>query len=103
MTDWPLGTPFKFGQPDTDIVSSLVEEATNETEKQMTEQAILDEIRKGVKQEMESALVNDVNPLLMHAITHSYLLLQILDMLDAVNTNIVDVGDEVSKLNPIYK
>ncbi len=50
---------------------------------------ILDQIRAGVTREMETALEADINPLLMHAVTQSYLLLKILDMLDNINTKMV--------------
>lgn len=51
----------------------------------MTEQELLDQIRIGVTQEMESALTADINPVLMHAVTQSYLLLKILDKLESMD------------------
>jgi hypothetical protein len=79
----------------------------------------LDDLIKRVKKLERIGLLSDVSPLpdvpveneiadtnmpetvmLLHTEAQTYLLLEMLEMLEAMNGNIIDVEQEVSKLNP---
>jgi hypothetical protein len=71
----------------------------------------LDRVRQAVTKDMETVLAEGhPDYSLTHSVTQSYLLLQILDMLDNINTKVAmmkidiqDVEQEIAKLNPEYK
>lgn len=63
---------------------------------------MLDQIRQGVTSDMENALVDEsLTRLEMHAVTQSYLMLQILDKLESIDGSMITMVWPVAKFNPI--
>lgn len=70
----------------------------------MTNDELLAKIREGLGMQIEEAVTSaNVSIHDTHMAAQSWLLLQILDKLEDIRVCVIDIEQEVSKLNPDYK
>jgi hypothetical protein len=63
----------------------------NEEQTPLSDIELFDRVKAGVMQEMQSALTADIDPLIMHAVTQSYLLLQVFDFLGSIHLTLSEM------------